>query len=182
VPIPLRAAVGVSIGGYGPNRGGTDHCDIVNNTLYRNDTKNTGNGEFQIQFYATNNLFENNIVSATSQGLFLHGISTTEPVPATMDHNLYYSSVGSAAGVWIWNTTRYAGFAKFQSATGQDAHSTFSNPLFLSTSTPDLQVQPVSPAVDKGTNLGSSVVGTLDFAGNPRIQGPSIDIGAYEQP
>ncbi len=29
---------GVSIGGYAPERGHTDHCTVVNNTLYENDT------------------------------------------------------------------------------------------------------------------------------------------------
>jgi hypothetical protein len=61
-------ACGISIGGYASNVGGTDHCTIVNNTLYANDTNNTGSGEFQAQYYATNNIFENNIVYATSQG------------------------------------------------------------------------------------------------------------------
>ncbi len=175
-------SVGVSIGGYGAARGGTDHCDIVNNTLFLNDAKNTGNGEFQIQYYATNNIFENNIVNATGHGLFLHSRTTSEPMPATLDYNLYYSSVGAAAGVWQWNQTVYQGFSRYQKATGQDAHSRFANPLFLSTATPDLQVQPSSPAVDAGVDLGPTVVGTLDFAGNPRVQGPNIDIGAYEQP
>jgi hypothetical protein len=175
-------SVGVSIGGYGPGRGGTDHCDIVNNTLFMNDTKNTGSGEFQIQFYATNNIFENNVVNATSQGLFLHSFTNSEPDPATLDYNLYFSPTGAAAGIWQWNQKKYVGFTKYRQATGQDAHSSFANPLFLSTTTPDLRVRPSSPAVDKGINLAPTVVGTLDFAGNPRVQGPDIDIGAYEQP
>lgn len=175
-------ATGVSIGGYGPKRGGTDHCDIVNNTLFRNDTKNTGGGEFQIQYYATNNIFENNIVNATSQNLFLHSFTTSEPEPAVLDYNLYFSAMGATAGIWEWNHTRYKGFAAYQAATGQDAHSIFANPLFLSTTTPDLQVESSSPAVNAGNNLGPTVVGTLDFAGNPRVEGPAIDIGAYEQP
>ena len=41
---------GVSVGGYGAERGGTDHCTVINNTLYGNDTSNTGSGEFQMQF------------------------------------------------------------------------------------------------------------------------------------
>jgi Right handed beta helix region len=40
---------GVSIGGYAPERGHTDHCTVVNNTLYDNDTSATGSGELQMQ-------------------------------------------------------------------------------------------------------------------------------------
>jgi len=175
-------SAGISIGGYAASVGGTDHCTVVNNTLFMDDTKNTGSGEFQIQFYATNNIFENNIVNATTQGLFVHNFTDSSPSPATVDYNLYFSSTGSSAGIWDWNGAKYTGFAAYQSATGQDAHSSFANPLFLSASIPDLQVQPSSPAVNAGINLGASVVGTLDFAGNPRVQGANIDIGAYEQP
>src|ERR1700685_1865405 len=56
--------VGISIGGYAANVGGSDHVVIVNNTLYNNNTKN-GGGEFQIQHNAppsAGNIFENNIV------------------------------------------------------------------------------------------------------------------------
>jgi hypothetical protein len=53
--------------------------------------------------------------------------------------------------------------------------------LFLSLTTPDLQVEATSPAVNAGTNLGSAVEGPLDFAGHPRVQESNIDIGAYEQ-
>jgi len=49
------------------------------------------------------------------------------------------------------------------------------------TNTPDLYVQSPLPAVNAGYNLGSSVVGTLNLAGTPRMQGATIDLGAYEQ-
>jgi len=36
--------------------------------------------------------------------------------------------------------------------------------------------------VNGGTNLGPTVVGILDFAGNPRVSANGqINIGAYEQ-
>jgi len=174
-------STGVTIGGYASNVGGTDHCTIVNNTLFQNDTKNTGSGEFQIQYYATNNTFKNNIVYASSQGLFINNYTNSEPDPADVDYNLYYSSLTPSIADFLWNGTNYAGFSSYQSATGKDSHSPYVNPQFLNLTTPDLQIQPTSPAVNAGIDLGSTVVGTLDFAGNPRLHGITIDIGAYEQ-
>ena len=55
---------GVSIGGYAPDRGRTEHSNVVNNTLYENDTSATGSGEFQMQWNMSDNIFENNIVYA----------------------------------------------------------------------------------------------------------------------
>ena len=172
---------GITIGGYAPNVGGTDHCTIVNNTLFQNDTKNTGSGEFQIQNYATNNVFKNNIVYASSQGLFINNFTNTEPDPADVDYNLYYSLLNSSMAVFLWNGTNHTGFSSYQSATGKDSHSQYVDPQFLSLTTPDLQIQLTSPAVNAGINLGTAVVGALDFAGNPRLRGTSIDIGAYQQ-
>lgn len=63
----------------------------------------------------------------------------------------------------------------------KDGHSQYADPQFLSLTTPDLQIQPTSRAVNAGVNLGAAVVGSLDFARNPRVQGVNIDIGAYEQ-
>jgi hypothetical protein len=44
----------------------------------------------------------------------------------------------------------------------------------------DFHVLGTSPAVGAGTNLGASVVGTLDFAGNARVVN-AVDVGGYEQ-
>lgn len=177
----LSNSVGITIGGYASNVGGTDHCTIVNNTLFQNDTKNTGSGEFQIQYYATNNVFKNNIVYALSQGLFIGNYTNSEANPADIDYNLYYSSLNSSAAKFFWNSTNYTGFSSYQSATGKDSHSQYADPQFLSLTMPDLHIQPTSPAINAGINLGPAVVGTLDFAGNPRLLGTTIDIGAYEQ-
>jgi hypothetical protein len=173
-------STGITIGGYASNVGGTDQCTIVNNTLFQNDTKKTGSGEFQIQYYATNNVFKNNIVYSSPQGLFINNYTNSEPDPADMDYNLYYSSLSSSTANFLWNGTNHVGFSSYQSATGKDSHSHYADPQFLSLTTPNLQIQPTSPAVNAGINLGPTVVGILDFAGNPRVIGTNIDIGAYE--
>ena len=173
--------VGISIGGYDSTVGGTDHCTIVNNTLYGNDTQNSGSGEFQVQYYATNNVFKNNIVYATSQGLFINNYTNSESNPVDVDYNLYYSTSGAAD--FLWNGSDHSSFSSYQSSTGKDAHSAFANPQFvnINLSGINLDVLVGSPAVNKGTNLGATVVGTLDFAGGARVQGTNIDIGAFEQ-
>jgi hypothetical protein len=176
-------SVGITIGGYDNKRGGTDHCSIVNNTLFENDTARTGEGEFQIQWYATNNIFENNILYANSQALFLYSYTASESDPATLDYNLYYSRLGAANGNWVWHTRNFTGYSTYLSKTGNDSHSPpFLNPDFVSLSLPpDLDIQAGSPAVKAGTNLGASIVGTVDFAGNPRTEAGEINIGAYEK-
>jgi hypothetical protein len=176
-------SVGISIGGYASNVGGTSYCTIVNNSLLENDSKSTGSGELQVQYYATNNLFENNIVYSTSQGLFINNYTNSEPSPLTANYNLYFSSLGESSVNFVWNGSNYTGFATYQSGAGEDGHSLYANPQYLSLNltAPNLQVEPTSPAVNAGTSLGTTIEGAVDYAGNPRVQGNNIDIGAYEQ-
>jgi hypothetical protein len=174
-------SAGVSIGGYASGVGGTDHVTIVNNTLYKNDGKNTGSGEFQIQYHATNNVFKNNIAYATSQGLLVNSYTSSTSNPADVDYNLYYSPVSAGSATFKWVGKTYNGFAAYQSGSRKDGNSNYLDPLFVNGTTPDLHVPATSRAVNAGINLGSSVVGTQDYAGNPRVQGSNIDIGAYEQ-
>jgi hypothetical protein len=173
---------GISIGGYAGGVGGTQTCTIVNNTLYGNDTKNTGSGEFQIQFHASGNVFRNNILYATRQALMVNNFTTGSASAAVLNDNIYYSPLGSANSMWVWGGKTYTGFAAYQKATKEDAHAVFANPLFDSlASPPDLDVMAGSPAIGAGADLGASVVGLVDFNGNPRTEGGKIDVGAYEQ-
>src|ERR1700734_3534464 len=93
---------GVSIGGYAPERGHTDHCTVANNTFYENDTSETGSGEFQMQWNLTDNIFANNIVYAGSRCLFMLNRSQAKESapPVRIDHNLYYCALGSKASRW----------------------------------------------------------------------------------
>jgi hypothetical protein len=176
-------SAGISIGGYGAARGGTNHCTIVNNTLYDNDTKHTGSGEFQIQFNATKNLFENNILYAGPQNLFLNDFTSSEPDPVTIDYNLYYAVAGAAKGKWVWQKKTYVGYATYRSGTGLDSHSpAFSDPQFVSLGAPpDLDIVPSSPATGGGALLGTAITGNVDFLGNPRVHNGKINLGAYAQ-
>ena len=174
---------GVSVGGYGAERGGTDHCTVINNTLYGNDTSNTGSGEFQMQFNMTDNRFENNIVYAGAHCLMT--ASKSGPAGAgtptvTLDYNLYYCDAGSAASTWGWFPSNYAGFDKFVTATGNDRHSHFSDPRFADLSKNDFHPRSDSPAVNGGT-IADLPLGEQDLEGSPRVTSEKIDIGCYEK-
>lgn len=190
---------GISVGGYAKSgTGGSTNITIVNNSLYDNDTKKTGSGEFQIQYRATGILFENNIVYAGAQGLFLHGFVAGSGV--TLNDNDYYTT--STATSFELNGKTYSSFATYQSTTGQDANSIFANPDYITAPTctssaqsgpptplttcspaPNFDIPTSSPAVGRGNvSLGTADFGTVDFNGNPRIGANGlINIGAYEQ-
>ncbi len=53
------------------------------------------------------------------------------------------------------------------------------DPLFVSAA--DLRLQAASPCINAGTNEGWTA-GAADLAGNSRIIGPAVDMGAYEFP
>jgi hypothetical protein len=179
--------VGLSIGGYSKNVGGTDHCVIANNTLWNDGIHgSSGLGEFQIQYYATNNSVYNNILDGytlTSKYL-VYDFTSSEPSPAVLDYNDYYNNIGASGSLWDWQGKSITGYSTYLSSSGQDAHSSFADPQFVNQSStpPNLDILSTSPAVNSGTNLGVNTVGVLDYAGHARVNGSGqINRGAYEQ-
>ena len=175
-------SAGISIGGYGAARGGTEHCTVVNNTLWNNDTKHTGSGEIQIQFNATHNRVLNNIAYAGPQSLLVNDFTTSTPDPAALDYNLFYAKVGDAKAKFLWQKTHYTGFASYQKGSGEDLHSQFVDPDFDNLgNSPNLDIKSSSPAIGAGEVLDENLVGSVDFLGDPRIEDGAIDIGAFEK-
>jgi hypothetical protein len=190
---------GISVGGYAKSgTGGSSNITIVNNSLYDNDTQKTGSGEFQIQYRATGIVFENNVVYAGAQGLFIHGFTSGSSV--TSNYNDFYTT--SATTTFELNAKTYASFAAYQSGSGQDKNSVFANPDYLTvptctstaysapptpittcTPTPNFDISTSSPGENTGNaSLGSADFGTTDFNGNPRVNSSGqINIGAFEQ-
>ena len=192
-------SAGISVGGYAKSgTGGSANITIVNNSLYDNDTQKTGSGEFQIQYRATGILFENNIVYAGAQGLFIHGFVPGSGV--TANYNDYYTT--SSTTTFQLNNKTYSSFASYRAATGQDQNSVFANPYYLTVPTctsttssspptpittcvptPNFDISTSSPAENTGdASLGSADFGTVDFNGNPRVNSyGQINMGAFEQ-
>jgi hypothetical protein len=156
----------------------------VNNTLWADGTHSGAVGELQIQYHATNNLIDNNIMYSNPTSYLIYDFTSNTSNPASLDYNLYYSTAGVAGSLWDWQAKSITGFAAYRTASGMDAHSGFADPQFvnLTSTPPNLDVLSTSPAINAGTNLGSSVVGILDYAGNPRVNAHGqINAGAHEQ-
>lgn len=175
---------GISIGGYDSERGITEHCLIVNNTLYKNDTGGWNAGEFQMQFYMANNVFKNNILVAGPEGLFTvskSGRMSNKTPTVELDYNLYFLASGSKVGRWQYDTSSYTGFNEYVKATGNDRHSRFADPLFINPTEHDFHLKPGSPAIDSGVVLDRTIVGLVDLDGAQRNSGGKIDMGCYER-
>ena len=174
---------GVSIGGYAPDRGHTEHSIVINNTLYDNDTSSTGSGEFQMQWNMSENVFANNIVFAGQRcliSLTKTQVDKTQPPPALIDHNLYYCAAGKEASTWVEVSGTIKGFDDYVKSTGNDQHSRFGDPQFVNVAAHDFHLKPGSPAIGAGT-VDKLPVGEFDLDGSPRISSGKIDIGCYQK-
>jgi hypothetical protein len=172
---------GVSIGGYAPERGRTEHSTVVNNTLYDDDTSGTGSGEFQMQWNMADNIFANNIVYAGPRCLMTVNKSQVDKQhPAVaIDHNLYYCASGAKASTWGASSGAVTGFDNYVESTGNDRHSRFLDPHFVD-ATKDFHLRSDSPAISAGTT-DSLAVGERDLDGSPRVRSGKTDTGCYQR-
>jgi len=164
--------IGIAIGGYDRRRGSTEDCVIVNNTVV-----NTDGPELLVQFDTRGNLISNNVIVAGPQHIFVEN-PYEENVDNVLDVNLYYAVDGSSEGTWQWKGTDYGDFDSWRAGSGSDRRSMFADPVFVNAAEHDYALGEGSPAVDAGAIL--AVSGSTDLTGQPRAQGGSTDIGAFE--
>ncbi len=167
---------GIAIGGYDTNRGSTVGCKILNNTLLNNGT--SGESDIEVQFDTQDNVIKNNVIYGNGLGYFIHN-GYTQNTGNVVDYNLFFGPGGSGAALFAWKNVNYTGFTSYKSGSGNDAHSIFADPLFVNLGAQNLRLQASSPALGVGDN---SVVagGDLDLDGQTRIQGGTVEMGAYE--
>ncbi len=129
--------VGITTGGYcdgandcGDVKTGQSHDNrFIGNTLRNNNLLNDGSPEILIQFYAYDNVFENNKVTAMDDAGALIGTVARADVDKLSGHNVSdkntFTENGTSAASFGWLGKTYSSFAAYQKATGQDLHSTF---------------------------------------------------------
>ena len=173
---------GVSIGGYAPERGHTEHCTVINNTLYENDTSATGSGEFQMQWNMADNIFANNIVYAGPRCLISVNKSQVDKQhpPVTIDHNLYYCASGSKASTWVEASATVTGFDNYVQSTGMTVIPVFWIRILLTLPRTTFICDPILPRSAAGTTEGLPV-GELDLDGSPRVKSGNTDLGCYQR-
>jgi hypothetical protein len=169
---------GIAFGGYDEKRGSTVNCRFLNNTLYNNDTTESGCGEVLVQHSTSGNIFTNNIIYAGKQNIFVTN-DFTQNSGNVFDYNIYYSQKGAADSFWLWKRNEFDGFDEYRKKTGNDKNSKFADPLFvdLNTVAPDVHIKDGSPAINAGNAVDYV---KFDFDGKVRKSGKTIDCGAYE--
>ena len=170
--------VGLSIGGYAPDVGGTVDCRIVHNTFYKNDTAMSWGGEVVIQYNARDNVFENNIVYANAQAVFINYYVESTERPLTSDRNLFYTEAGRYAGQWQWRGKHYDDMSGYARVSGNDGSSLFGHPRKVSARfVPDFaRRQQTGPrVVPRGHGEGA-----LRDTGYAAAAAGTSDFGAYE--
>lgn len=120
-----------------------------------------------ILIYGGDNLSIKNNIASGACNLFAYDLAASGN--NTWDYNDYYNA--NSGSVFKWGATLQT-WATWSAS--RDVHSIISNPIFVSTSIPELQLQSGSPCIKAGTNVGL----TSDYAGNPVPSTP--DMGAYE--
>ncbi len=153
------------------DKGGTtnrSNFEIYNNTVY-----NTYYGIVVSQPFSGS--IRNNIVWSPSANPRTR-VSVASIIPGetlTINNNIY-KDASTEAMASIAGTVHY-NLASIQAA-GYDLNSSVADPLFVNAGTQDFHLQPGSPAIDFGANVGL----TEDYAGTAVPQGGAPDLGALE--
>ncbi|MCL2120241.1 MAG: pre-peptidase C-terminal domain-containing protein, partial [Planctomycetaceae bacterium] len=136
------------------------------------------------QAILTNTTITGNTAALAGGGVF---ISSTIYIPTVNLYNTIIAEntntdIDRFSGVGFVNGfNSLSSFTDWANGSGENDLYDPSKPLFMDATTGDYHLAPDSQAIDAGDNTYAIATGlTLDLAGNPRIMGGTVDIGAYE--
>jgi hypothetical protein len=175
-------------GAYGYPAGVLDHCILTNNTAYsgggaeeedlydcviRNNYALTNGGGLDGCYAYSCTIVSNQAVTicgGVDYSLLINSISYFNSAPSNSNYNTAYTTVN-----YCCTTPQPPG------GTGNFTNS----PQFVDLVNEDFHLQSTSPCINSGnnsylTNNYDSVNIAEDFDGNPRVQGGTVDVGAYE--
>jgi hypothetical protein len=180
--IYLNEVTGLAIGGYDTGTSGQVINSVIrNNSFFKNNTNNDGSGEIYMT-KASNCTIGNNVFYTNNQNTLFSLENISPQTGNVIDYNDWYTPSGNASDINInWRNTSYESFADYKTKTGQDAHSFFKDPLFTSTSTPDLHVKTGSPCLRTGNAAWITDATEKDLDGKSRVVNGAVDMGAYQQ-
>jgi parallel beta-helix repeat protein len=183
----------VSLGAFGISMFDSSSGTCTGNQIYNNTFSDNSYVGIDIRTEQTNLKIKNNIFSqnygyaAPNAEMWIYSGFTFGGLE--IDNNNYYHSDPAADPYWNlrcwWYGTiaslTYKTWAEWKALTiggiNPDAsYSLNSDPKVTSTVTPDFHLQPTSPCINAGVNVGL----TQDYEGNRTPRGPRPDIGAYE--
>ncbi len=99
----------------------------------------------------------------------------------TAPNNPGMSNEGSTPTITHSNVQGCGGSSAWQTACGTNGGGNIdANPLFVDPGAGNLRLQASSPAINRGNNAFVPSGVTTDLAGQPRIVGGTVDMGAYE--
>ncbi len=146
----------------------SEPLEIYNNVLYNNGDATYASIRSRT---SSGSILKNNIIYAENQSFIEagpFGDGTTE-----LSNNLYYNP---SVGIWVWDEVTYSDLGNYQLASTQDSASVFGEPEFNDLNSYDFHLQPTSPAIDAGTDVGLS----HDYDSIPVPLGMAPDMGAFE--
>jgi hypothetical protein len=160
---------GIQIGGAGNTTEGI----AINTEVYNNVVTNCAFANYYLDCVDNKVILKNNVgVNPGGNSIVLRVVDVRNK---TIDDNCWRVTSGTFAAIGSSYTT-YSNWTTYKSATGFDAHSKNTDPVFLNAANKDFHLQPTSPCKDAGADVGL----TKDFDGTAVPQSAGVDLGAFE--
>ena len=161
---------------------------ILTNCIFSNNSSGPGGGAYNngnVGFGGTSTpIFTNCSFSGnTSSATFGDGIYNEGAAPQIVNC-IFWGNLGSGQSWFNSSSTTTVEYTLIEEAalpagSIDNGNNIFAqDPLFTNAASGTLTLTPCSPAIDAGSSSAISI--TEDAAGNPRVQGGEVDMGAFE--